>query len=69
VAAAALLTQLEFPARYFDLVAREPLPLALVALRNGVLLAALVLVVRALQPRAQKQLLDRGRTALAVRLD
>jgi hypothetical protein len=69
VAAAAVLTQLEFPARYFDLVAREPLPLALVTLRNGVLLAALVLVVRALQPRAQKQLLDRRRTALAVRLD
>jgi hypothetical protein len=69
VAAAAVLTQLEFPARYFDLVAREPLPLALVALRNAVLLAALVLAVRALQPRAQKQLLDRGRTALAVRLD
>ena len=69
VAAAAVLTQLEFPARYFDLVAREPLPLALVALRNAVLLAALVLTVRVLQPRAQEQLLDRGRTALAVRLD
>jgi Glycosyltransferase family 87 len=69
VAAAAVLTQLEFPARYFDLVAREPLPLALVTLRNAVLLAALVLAVRALQPRAEEQLLDRGRTALAVRLD
>jgi Glycosyltransferase family 87 len=69
VAAAAVLTQLEFPARYFDLVAREPLPLALVALRNAVLVAALVLTVRALHPRAQQKLLDRGRTALAVRLD
>jgi Glycosyltransferase family 87 len=69
VAAAAVLTQLEFPARYFDLVAREPLPLALVALRNAVLLAALVLTVRVLQPRAQEQLLDRGRPAVAVRLD
>jgi Glycosyltransferase family 87 len=69
VAAAAVLTQLEFPARYFDLVAREPLPLALVALRNSALVAALALTLRALKPRAEQQLLDRDRTALAVRLD
>jgi hypothetical protein len=68
-AAAAILTQVEFPARYFDLVAREPLPIAVVAVRNALLLAALVLVVRALQPRRQEHLLDRGRPALAVRLD
>jgi uncharacterized membrane protein len=69
VAAAAILTQVEFPSRYFDLVAREPFPVAVVAARNASLLAALVLVVRALQPRRQEQLLDRGRPALAVRLD
>jgi hypothetical protein len=50
VAAAAVLTQLEFPSRYFDLVAREPLPLALVAVRNGALLVAVALVVGALTP-------------------
>jgi hypothetical protein len=48
VAAAAVLTQLEFPARYFDLVAREPLPLALVTLRNAALLAVVALSLRAL---------------------
>jgi Glycosyltransferase family 87 len=46
-AAAAVLTQLEFPARYFDLVAREPLPLALVALRNAALLGVVALSIRA----------------------
>ena len=69
IAAAAILTQVEFPAHYFDVVAREPLALALVALRNAALLAALVLAVRELQPRRQEQLLDRGRAPLAVRLD
>jgi hypothetical protein len=69
VALAAILTQLEFPARYFDLVAREPFPLAVVAVRNAVLLAALLLAVRALERRRQQQLLDPGRPALAVRLD
>jgi len=69
VALAALLTQVEFPAHYFDVVAREPLALVLVAVRNGALLAALVLAMRELQPRRQEQLLDRGRAALAVRVD
>jgi Glycosyltransferase family 87 len=69
VGAAAALTQVEFPARYFDLVAREPFPVAVVATRNALLLAALVLAVRALQPGRQEQLLDSGRPALAVRLD
>jgi hypothetical protein len=69
VALAAILTQVEFPAHYFDVVAREPLALALVAVRNAVLFAVLVLAVRALQPRGQQELLDRRRAALAVRVD
>jgi Glycosyltransferase family 87 len=69
VALAAGLTQVEFPAHYFDVVAREPLAIGLVAARNLALLAVLVLSVRALQLRRQEQLLDRGRPALAVRLD
>src|SRR5829696_6773858 len=66
---AAVLTQVEFPAHYFDVVAREPRALALVAVRNGALLAALVLAMRELQPRGQVQLLDSRRAALAVRVD
>ena len=54
VAAAAVLTQMEFPARYFDLVAREPLPIGVVALRNAALLAALVLAVAALRRAPQR---------------
>ncbi|HEX6582110.1 MAG TPA: glycosyltransferase 87 family protein [Thermoleophilaceae bacterium] len=69
VAIAAVLTQVEFPAHYFDVVARQPLALALVAVRNAVLLAALVLALRELEPRRQEQLLDGRRTALAVRVD
>jgi hypothetical protein len=69
VALAAILTQVEFPAHYFDVVAREPLALALVAVRNAVLLAALVLAARELQPRRQEDLLDRRGAALAVRVD
>ncbi len=69
VAFAAILTQVEFPAHYFDVVAREPLALVLVAVRNATLLAVLVLAVRALEPRRQEQLLDRRRAALAVRVD
>jgi hypothetical protein len=69
IGAAAVLTQIEFPAHYFDVVAREPLALALVAVRNAALLAAVVFAVRELQPRRQEQLFDRGRTPLAVRLD
>jgi hypothetical protein len=69
VALAAILTQLEFPAHYFDVVAREPLALVLVALRNAALLAVLVLALRELLPRGQEQLLDRRRAALTVRVD
>jgi hypothetical protein len=69
VAVAAILTQVEFPARYFDVVAREPWALALVAVRDVVLLAALVLAVRELQPRGQEQLFDGRGPTVAVRVD
>lgn len=48
VAAAAVLTQVEFPARYFDVVDREPGAIALVCVRNAVLIAVLALAVRVL---------------------
>jgi Glycosyltransferase family 87 len=69
VALAALLTQLEFPAHYFDVVEREPAAIALVALRNAVLLGVVLLAFRELQPRRHQELLDGRRPALAVRLD
>jgi Glycosyltransferase family 87 len=68
-AAAAVLTQVEFPARYFDLVDREPFPVALVAVRNLVLLVVLFLALRALGSARQQQLLDRERSAVPVALD
>jgi hypothetical protein len=68
-AAAALLTHLEFPARYFDLVDREALPVAIVAARNLVLLAVLVLALRALAAARHQDLLDRERPAARVALD
>jgi len=68
-AAAAVLTQVEFPAHYLDVVAREPLALALVAVRNVVLLAVLALALRELHPRRQEELLDARRAPLVVRLD
>jgi hypothetical protein len=48
VAAATLLTFAEFPSRYFDLVAREPFPLALVTARDVVLLVVIALSAAAL---------------------
>jgi uncharacterized membrane protein len=69
VASAAVLTQVEFPAQYFHVVAGERRALALVALRNAVLLGALLLAMRELQLRRQEQLFDRGRATLAVRVD
>jgi hypothetical protein len=69
VALAAVLTQVEFPAQYFDVVAREPLALVLVAVRNAALLTALVLAMRELQARGQEQLLDGRRAPLAVGFD
>ncbi|MFL5299108.1 MAG: glycosyltransferase 87 family protein [Anaeromyxobacteraceae bacterium] len=69
VALAALLTQIEFPAHYFDVVAREPAAIALVALRNVALAAVIALSVRELLARRQQQLLHRRRAAAAVGLD
>jgi uncharacterized membrane protein len=68
-AAALVLTQLEFPARYFDLVDREPLPIALVAARNVALLAVLLLALRALRAARHEQLLDPHGAAVPVALD
>ncbi len=50
VAAATVLTLVEFPSRYVDLVAREPFPIAVVALRDVALLAAVIFALRALRP-------------------
>jgi hypothetical protein len=69
VAAAAVLTQVEFPARYFDLVDREAFPVAVIALRNLVLLAVVALALRALGSARQQQLLERERPSVAVALD
>lgn len=69
IAAAVVLTQIEFPVRYFDLVERDPFPLALVAVRNAVLLAALGLALRALSAGRHQHLLDGHRASGAVPLD
>jgi uncharacterized membrane protein len=69
VAVAAVLTQIEFPAHYFDVVAREPLAIAVVAARNLSLLAVLALSLRELQLRRHEELLDRRGPAVAVGLD
>jgi uncharacterized membrane protein len=45
----AVLTQIEFPAHYFDVVAREPLAVGVVALRNIALAAVIALTVRELR--------------------
>ncbi len=47
-AAACALTLVEFPARYFDLVAGEPAAVLITAARNAALLAAVALAIRAL---------------------
>jgi Glycosyltransferase family 87 len=69
LAAAAVLTQLEFPARYFDLVGREPVVVALVALRNIALLTALALALRELLRGRQQHLLDGERPSVGVAVD
>lgn len=53
--AAVALTQFEFPARYLDLVREEPGVISLVALRNAVLLGALVLTLARLAARARSR--------------
>jgi hypothetical protein len=70
VAVAAVLTQLEFPAHYFDVVAREPAAIALVAARNLALAAVVGLAVRELLPgRRQQELLDARGAPVAVGVD
>jgi hypothetical protein len=49
VALVAVLTHIEFPAHYFDVVGREPLAVGLVALRNVTLAAVIALAVRELR--------------------
>ena len=49
VATVAVLTQIEFPAHYFDVVAREPFAIGLVALRNVALAAVIALALRELR--------------------
>lgn len=48
VAAATLLTLAEFPSRYFDVVDQEPFALALVGVRNAVMIAVVVLAMHSL---------------------
>ena len=50
VGVATLLTFVEFPSRYFDLVDEDTLPLAVVAVRDALLLAVVAMCVRALAP-------------------
>jgi len=69
VAATAVLTQVVFPARYFDLVDRDAFPVMVVTLRNLVLLGVLALALRALLGGRQQQLLDRDGPAARVPLD
>jgi hypothetical protein len=69
ILAAAVLTQVEFPAHYFDVVAGEPLAVALVAVRDATLLAVLGLALRALRLEGNQKLVDARRAAVAVRLD
>ena len=59
VLAAAVLTQVEFPAHYLDVVAREPLAIGLVALRDLVLLAVLALSISALRTERPRPVLGR----------
>ena len=69
VALATVLTQIEFPGLYVELVDREPLPVAIVCLRDATLLTVVALASRALEPRGEEHLLDARGAALAVRLD
>jgi hypothetical protein len=60
-ALAAVLTRLWFPGRYFDVVAQEPLPVALVGLRNGVLLALLAVTLATVAGRPRRRWPSAGR--------
>ena len=52
-AAAAVLTQVEFPSRYFDLVDQDPAVVAVVGVRNAVLLALLAVTAARLAAPAR----------------
>ena len=63
LAAATVLTQVEFPSRYFDLVEREPFPVALVAgARRRAAVRARALALAELW-RGHEQLADGGGAA------
>jgi hypothetical protein len=59
VALVAVLTQIEFPAHYFDVVAREPLAIALVVARNLALAAVIALSLRELRVKSRAPALVR----------
>jgi hypothetical protein len=61
VAAAIVLTHVEFPSRYFDLINEQTGVILIVAVRNALLLAALVAIVRGLATNDQ---LVRSRTSM-----
>lgn len=54
-ATAIVLTHVEFPSRYFDLINVETDVVLIVAARNALLLAALIVLTRSLRPRAGAQ--------------
>ena len=66
LAAATVLTFVEFPYRYYDLVAEETFPVVVVALRNLLLIGAVALSLRALAPAGAAQHAGR-RAAVAER--
>ena len=63
LATATVLTQIEFPARYFDVVERQPEATALVGLRNATLLLALSLLAAAAARSASRGRRRRPRSA------
>jgi hypothetical protein len=69
VALAAVLTLVEFPAHYVDVVQRDPAALVLVAVRNLLLIGALALTLRELELGRHQELLDRRRAPVVVGLD
>ena len=60
VALVAVMTQVEFPAHYFDVVAREPLAIALVVVRNLALAAVIALSLRELRAEGRARRLPGG---------
>lgn len=62
-AGAIVLTQVEFPSRYFDMVSRDTGPILLVAARNALLVAAVAVVMSRLASRAGTARSSRPATA------